>query len=51
MAGSDQRPGNGNSSAPRFSLSSAESDEAGSAIPSVTLYRGMASSGGVNLFV
>jgi len=51
MAGSDQRPGNGNSSAPRFSLNSAESDEAASAIPSVTLYRGMASSGGVNLFV
>jgi flagellar hook-length control protein FliK len=52
MAGYDQRPNNGNPSAPRFSLDSADAEDAGiGAVPSVTLYRGMASSGGVNLFV
>lgn len=52
MMGGDQRPGNGNASGPRFSLT-AEADDAitPSTIPSVTLYRGIASSGGVNLFV
>jgi flagellar hook-length control protein FliK len=52
MMGGDQRPGNGNPSGPRFSLT-AEADDAitPSTIPSVTLYRGIASSGGVNLFV
>jgi flagellar hook-length control protein FliK len=52
MAGYDQRPSNGNSNAPRFALDSADAEDASmGAIPSVTLYRGMASSGGVNLFV
>lgn len=52
MAGHDQRPNNGNSSGPRFSLDSSESEDSSvGAVPSVTLYRGMASSGGVNLFV
>lgn len=50
MAGHDQRQSNGNST-PRFSLSSGESEDSVSAVPSVTLYRGMVSSGGVNLFV
>jgi flagellar hook-length control protein FliK len=52
MMGGDQRPGNGNASGPRFSLT-AEADDAitPSTIPSVTLYRGIASSGGINLFV
>ena len=51
MAGSDQRPGNGNASGPRFSFNSGDAEEPAGAIPSVTLYRGTASSGGVNLFV
>jgi len=52
MMGGDQRPANGNASGPRFSLSTAADDTiAPSAIPSITLYRGVASAGGINLFV
>ena len=47
MSGGDQRPG-ANPQQPRFAFA-ANSDDA--TIPSVTLYRGIASSGGVNLFV
>ena len=48
MSGGDQRPGSGAQSA-RFAA--APSDDDASSIPSVTLYRGIASAGGVNLFV
>ena len=52
MSGSDQRPGNGNPSTPRFALNSADTEDTTvSSIPSVTLYRGVASAGGINLFV
>ena len=49
MTGGDQRqqPGYGGS-APRFALSGGDD---GSVAPSVTLYRGTASAGGVNIFV
>jgi flagellar hook-length control protein FliK len=50
MAGHDQRPSQGNSS-PRFSLGSTDAEDSVGAIPQVTLYRGTASAGGVNLFV
>ena len=51
MSGGDQRPSNGNANGSRFSLASADDDDSISAAPSVTLYRGVASSGGINLFV
>jgi flagellar hook-length control protein FliK len=52
FAGGDQRPGNGANGGSQFSLaSSVPEDDAIGAIPSITLYRGIASSGGVNLFV
>jgi len=51
MTGGDQRPSGGNANDPRFSLASDEGDDSLSAVPSVTLYRGTASSGGINLFV
>ena len=50
MAGYDQRPGNGNTT-PRFSLGSDDGEDSVGGVPSVTLYRGVASSGGVDLFV
>ena len=50
MAGHDQRPSQGNSS-PRFSLNGTDAEDSVGAIPQVTLYRGTASAGGVNLFV
>jgi len=52
MTGGDQRPNNG-SNGSQFSLASSTGggDDAGPAIPSITLYRGIASAGGVNLFV
>ncbi|MBN8800656.1 MAG: hypothetical protein BGO82_14235 [Devosia sp. 67-54] len=53
MMGGDRRPDDGNSSGSRFALAPDSVDDAiaSSAIPSVTLYRGVASAGGVNLFV
>lgn len=51
MAGSDQRPSGGSGSSPRFSLAADDDSEAAAAVPAVTLYRGVASAGGVNLFV
>lgn len=52
LTGGDQRPNTG-SNGPHLSLASSasESDDAVPAIPSITLYRGIASAGGVNLFV
>lgn len=51
MMGGDQRSSGGNSSGRRLSLSADdEADTTIGAVPQITLYRGVASSGGVNLF-
>lgn len=51
LTGGDQRPGNGNGGS-QFSLAGGNGDDDSvSAVPSITLYRGIASTGGVNLFV
>ena len=51
MTGGDQRQSGGNANGSRFSMVSDEADDSLGAVPSVTLYRGTASSGGINLFV
>jgi flagellar hook-length control protein FliK len=51
MLGGGQYSGGGNGSTPRFSASAdSEAEDAISAVPQITLYRGVASPGGVNLF-
>jgi len=51
MLGGGQYSGGGNGSSPRFSTSAdSEAEDAISAVPQITLYRGVASPGGVNLF-
>ena len=49
MAGGDRRPGAQTASAARFSAD--DGDTIASPVPAVTLYRGIASAGGVNMFV
>jgi flagellar hook-length control protein FliK len=49
MTGGDQRQPGGYNSGARSALGSSGGDDAG-AIPAITLYRGVASAGGVNIF-
>jgi flagellar hook-length control protein FliK len=53
LTGGDQRPNGGSNAGPQFPLagSAQDGDDAVPSIPSITLYRGIASAGGVNLFV
>lgn len=51
LTGGDQRPGNGNGGSQVSLASGTGDDDVASPVPSITLYRGIASAGGVNLFV
>ena len=50
MTGGDQRPG-GNNSAASFALAKNDTTDDAASVPSVVLYSGIASAGGLNLFV
>jgi flagellar hook-length control protein FliK len=51
LSGGDQRPGGDHSGRPFPLAGTADADDTLAAIPSITLYRGIASAAGVNLFV